>query len=357
MIDHVRELGDILWKQKASPCPQTFKLIPPQPHLQQIEKDKFLNSTILTAEPILPGYRCVKIEYENCYYFAVSHAIQENTHPLFENFDLATFNEDLTDGFFLLLFKPLSLKIKEDISPILLENEVWGILDDKLYSGHDLDKLKKIFDSVVLTKVYSQSKLAEKSPSEFGKIFLSYDRNLYSLPFHDLTITLFRDLLYEEYPYFIQHNIFQSLTATHFQHSFIDLYKCIEYLYSLPHALSLKQVINFTGKASELADYCRKKLNWKRKEEYSLQLLINMAKQNIVESINFDKTSLIFGCTPEQEDFCEKFSRQLYKIRNSFVHQIDQSDQISLSDDEYNSVIHTLLVIIQQLFVSLKTEI
>ncbi|WP_213063948.1 hypothetical protein, partial [Escherichia coli] len=95
-----------------------------------------------------------------------------------------------------------------------------------------------------------------------------------TLPLSKATVDKLKNLFVcnEKIP---QDNIFLSLTSSHLKHCYLELYRCIEWLYVIPRSRRLKGVIQFPRPAYELALHCIDELSWRRKEEDSLAKIVS----------------------------------------------------------------------------------
>lgn len=150
-----------------------------------------------------------------------------------------------------------------------------------------------------------------------------------------------------------------AMTAAHFKHAFIDLYRCLEWLYSLPRCLRLKTDLGLTMKGVELARVFREKLAWRRAEQDSLKLLLIDAGPENLDITEVNKCLLsaltpfpvpdqevVDGApeTPQKwaEAAATALSKRIYSIRNQYVHQLDSLDHQEISREAEPALINVL---------------
>ncbi|EGR5123188.1 hypothetical protein CX029_15785, partial [Vibrio cholerae] len=149
-------------------------------------------------------------------------------------------------------------------------------------------------------------------------------------------------------------NIFMSMTSPHRKHSFLEAYRCLEWIYVLPRILTLKDEIKYKYAGFNLANSCVKSLSWRRKEEDSITLLI---KEAFTSSPSFAADSYwmqIFKNIPEEP---EKIASRVYQIRNQYVHQFNPDREIDISDDECNELISFILKLLLILYKKYQKEL
>lgn len=150
-----------------------------------------------------------------------------------------------------------------------------------------------------------------------------------------------------------------AITASHFKHTYVDLYRCLEWLYSIPRALMVKQDLALTAKATELARTFREKLAWRRAEQDSLRLLVldcgvETLDLNVVGRCMLDPLPRrpIEGVVTEdgQPETEEKWrdlvataiAKRIYAVRNQIVHQLDQLDEQEVKKEQQPALIDVL---------------
>ncbi|MEX3939953.1 hypothetical protein AB4Y44_10455 [Paraburkholderia sp. BR10937] len=135
-----------------------------------------------------------------------------------------------------------------------------------------------------------------------------------------------------------------AVVASHFKHCYIELYRCLEWLYALPRAIAVKRELGLATKATALARTFRSELGWRRKELDSLTLLLRDARVHSYPLVELNRcmgAALPPKPVRQQDDtddifakrksdwslkICENVADRLYKVRNQFVHQLEQVD-------------------------------
>ena len=121
-------------------------------------------------------------------------------------------------------------------------------------------------------------------------------------------------------------NLFQAVTASHFRHTFLELYRCMESIFYLPWMIELKSAGRIHTRACDLKKTCRDTLEWREKERPSIEKLFALVQggagldplENAIE---------LFKDLKNGSDFHRShIGNRLYTIRNGMVHHEDYED-------------------------------
>ncbi len=251
------------------------------------------------------------------------------------------------------LCKILELNVDPRRSFKELRDEFLFQQNDEGYLGHDVDEIINIFESFNVFRISQDSIFYNVDDYELGYYFsLCQDFGLVSLPMFEIK-DVYLSIICDFNAKVPKENIFNSLTSTHWKHCFLELYRCVEWLYMLPRTLSLKEAIGYVDKASSLAHECVDKLSWRKKEEDSLGRLIKMAFKNE----NFYEQAYWMSIFKDSEFSAEKAANVVYKLRNQFVHQFNKENEIQLNDTMWRELITFTLLLIKILYLELNDEI
>ena len=198
------------------------------------------------------------------------------------------------------------------------------------------------FEPVTIIRLDDLSTNFDKSFHSCAYYVISNCKRLITLPLEEDTIDRLKGLFIsnEKIP---KDNIFLSLTSSHLKHCFLELYRCIEWLYVLPRIRNLKGAINYSKPAYELAIHCIDELSWRRKEEDSLSKLIYDILINN-ERFGFKLLGCRFFSNINPD--AENIARHLYSFRNQFVHQFEAIKEKNFVDEDLVDAIDLITDII-----------
>jgi hypothetical protein len=227
------------------------------------------------------------------------------------------------------------------------EMDVVAAPDDPSYEATSFYDLLPYYERFELYEVDKLSVLRDRSIFWTSYIVAAYWSN--SRPRY-LTDTALAELqvLYDEARWhFPIDNARTAVVASHFKHCFIELYRCLEWLYALPRAIAVKRKLNLSEKATSLARTFRSELGWRRAELDSLRLLLRDAQVHeysladlnrcLVSALSpkpdpgqvidpAEKAKLAAKAVEWDQELINVVADRLYKIRNQFVHQIEETD-------------------------------
>lgn len=274
-------------------------------HFQEVEKTS-------SGEEVITDYYAVK-----------GLNTSEFQSEIFESFFSI---HDITEATFLFLSPLLKLKIKEGMSSTELTYDLLYQQDDKIYEGHSLTELISYFEPISIFRLEDISTKFNESYQSCAYYILSSCEKLITLPLTTITVEKLKRLFIvnAKIP---KDNIFLSLTSSHLKHCFLELYRCIEWLYVIPRSRKLKGAIEYSKPAYELAIHCIDELSWRRKEEDSLaKIIADILKTN--EELSFK----LLGCKLFREipPDSESIAKHLYSFRNQFVHQFEAKKEKSV---------------------------
>lgn len=237
------------------------------------------------------------------------------------------------------------------------------------YLATAVSDLYLFYEPFVLYEVSANSPLVGRTVFWYSYLVAS---NWKTLPNGHVSVSALRNLqqVYDgNLWHFPIDNARIAIAASHFKHTFVDLYRCLEWLYSIPRALMVKRDLALTMKATELARTFREKLAWRRAEQDSLRLLVldcgvETLDLSVVERCMLDPLPHrpVEGTRTEvgQPDSEEKWrdlaatalAKRIYAVRNQIVHQLDELDEQEVKKEQES----VLIDILSQLCISLYTK-
>lgn len=237
---------------------------------------------------------------------------------------------EVTESFFVFLCPILKLRAKEDISPQSISNDLLFQQDDPLYKGHLIPELMEYFEPITVFKLEDLSANFHHSFLSCAYFIISSCSMLITLPLANETIEKLRSIFVRDVK-IPKDNVFLSLTSSHLKHCFLELYRCIEWLYVIPRARRLKGVIEYQKPAYELAIHCIDELSWRRKEEDSLSKIISDIL-HIYEEVSFN---LVRCALFKHIDLDSgSIAKHLYSFRNQFVHQFESHKEKNFINED-----------------------
>ena len=249
-------------------------------------------------------------------------------------------------GMFLALAKGAELKLRADVSDEHLEQYFLWQQDEAEYEGHDLSQIMGIVDDVLVFSINEDSPLNGANEIDVAYFLYCQIESSIRLPITSIRQRFFDLLLPTSLA--PKENIFLSYTSVHWKHAFLELYRCVEGLYSFPRAVALKGSLDLKLPAFKVAEACYNDLGWRRKEEDSLTKLFSLLPPQSTELA--EVLSIGGNTVDENTDLATKAAEKIYRIRNHLVHQIDSVSFGKLKDSEWLLLINFLLFVIEALY-------
>ena len=312
----------------------------------------------------------ISIESETFWLAVISHQLSSHgaEHSSALEAQGCTANRKWQEQFFMFLRAHDLVSINEGLR-LRVTEEICYQPEESDYLGTAVSELYSFYEPFALYEVSSNSTLVGRTVFWYSYLVASnwkihsnrhvcvealrclqqvYDSNLWHFPIDNARI---------------------AITASHFKHTFVDLYRCLEWLYSIPRALMVKHDLALTTKATDLARTLREKLAWRRSERDSLQLLIldcgvETLDLNIVERCMIAPLPRqpVEGKAVEngQTDTLEKWrysvatalANRIYAVRNQIVHQFDELEVQEVKTEQEA----VLIQILCQLCINLYTK-
>ncbi|MDC7798341.1 hypothetical protein [Stenotrophomonas geniculata] len=157
-----------------------------------------------------------------------------------------------------------------------------------------------------------------------------------------------------QYPNAPHENIYLSLSASHWKHAFIEIYRAIEGLYYFGWMHDVRSALNIDIGEYELYLQLHRKMSWKYKEEPSIAKLFELIPRTALapsDPLQIKSLADRFVGTPDSE-VMKKFAYLIYSIRNSNVHQgkLGHTHSVDVSADCWPKLTFCLFLIVEHLY-------
>ncbi len=300
------------------------------------------------------GGACFEFEDKACKYLAIS---LRSYHPFeIEQISdvmasLGAKEEEIEDKHFLSFFSyfgdyiDVALKYQSSVEAVIdvLElEENWCTDFDKLYSVYEEFKIFNINEAVELTSLKTLCNLAVVFKSARSPFIPSVLSDVAS-----------RLIKLDKIPY---ENIYLSLTASHWKHSFLEIYRVVEGLYYFGWMSQLKESLGSSLTEYELGKNCKDKASWTFNEKTSIKKLFEHVPSNVLSICEPNKITCLKRklLNAEEDKIMGLFASAVYSIRNSNVHQSNLSEdkKIEITADCWPKLTCCLFMIIEYFYVN-----
>lgn len=247
---------------------------------------------------------------------------------------------DLTPGTFAVSV------LQGNAHPIADVYKIQNIIEEPGTDGFDLEYILNLFPTIYLYQVsvshdfhHSKDRLLGSMLSKTyldGPILLAPN-----------TINLLSEIFESGSKFIPFRNLMQGLLAISWENFFLEIYRCIEQLYSVPSVKKLSEDTGSTLALYDLAYLLDEHLSWRPKEDLALGKVIEFCDEATISSAFRALTS---RAQESHENECSATARQIYKLRNSIVHYRPDTSTIIKTDDEWNEIICAMLEIVRQIY-------
>ncbi|PYD10404.1 hypothetical protein ALQ93_01578 [Pseudomonas syringae pv. pisi] len=337
------------------------RLRPPPPDQAKALTEEFLRLEISSAEYVAPTARFYEITFNQQKFLGLVN-IPIGEDALTELESVGIYSVDASEALLLASAKEMNLQKSTALTLDELEEVILSQQDDaEFYKGHDIFEILEHFEKITYYNVAANSAFHGRELSEVAYRIATYSQTLVNPKLRSF-IDQYRALL--SYPgAFMKRNIFWSLTSTHYKHAFLELYRCIESVYTLPRALALKRKAGLTIAGHQVAKMCVEELNWRRKEEDSLKqifLLIPASEYQRLPLSSFDHDKSEGWAFTVADDFkknATSLAIHIYKLRNQMVHQFDSVKEVAIRPADWPILIELLINVINLVFTRYADEL
>jgi hypothetical protein len=154
-------------------------------------------------------------------------------------------------------------------------------------------------------------------------------------------------------------NLFQAITASHFRHAFLELYRCLESIFYLPWMLELKAAGKIQTRACDLKLTCRTALQWREKELPSMERLFSLIASDKRLDVVEDSVEL-FTELKNSVDFSRgQLGKRVYAIRNGMVHHEDyeEPNQYKPNDNQWRSLSLYIALVLAKITIKYERDL
>lgn len=155
-------------------------------------------------------------------------------------------------------------------------------------------------------------------------------------------------------PFVPYENIYLALSASHWKHSFIEIYRVVEGLYYFGWMYGVRRTFGGGDSEYELYLKLQNELSWKYNERASIAKLFEIIPRRVLA--NYDPVGIesLSAKFENKEDVAvmKRFANLIYSIRNANVHQgeSDEGPSIEVSADCWPKLTCCLFLIVEHLY-------
>lgn len=149
-------------------------------------------------------------------------------------------------------------------------------------------------------------------------------------------------------------NLVQGVLSISWTGLFLEIYRCVEYLYAAKRVTALRDIVANNLAAVELSKILERELNWRAREDEAIRGLIGRCSEPLVRSL-----CAAFGVVQEQrtlDRLAVSVADEVYALRNAVVHFRPFHELPNKTEAEWNGVVVALLGVASHLYNGIGTQ-
>jgi len=238
---------------------------------------------------------------------------------------------DLTPALFSLAQAELSLELTATVAEIrdILDSSERDIAD---YDGHDVTLISRLFAPVSFYEVNPYFEIG----SNIERLTGSYVCRAYAdgpLMIEEKTREKLSALFESSGEYIPFLVVLSGILSFSWNSLFLELYRCLEYLYPVPRLSDLCAELTLNRPLHEIAELLGRLLSWRPREDESLIRVLHYCSAGPAREV---LQALGHQVTEENGQVMELSARAVYQLRNSIVHFRPSTRQQKIGETEWN---------------------
>lgn len=297
---------------------------------------------------LLPTVKTFLFEYKGESFFTIIG--WDNLVDIDENILI---QEQLNSGSFTAIVSEFDLNIKDGSNEESILEYIFYPTEDGIvnYEGHDYNLFIDLFNPINIYRIPDGSIFKDQEIERITGFIITKNSPKLLLTFSKDTLAFYEKIFLEISSTLPFNNLLLSLVSFHWKYSFLDIYRCIEYLFPIIMVSDLIDKLNIEKNIIEFLNILESEIGWKVKEDVSIKKLF---EENIDEEIvsNLKKIKLEVQGNDEGE-----MSNFFYGIRNSIVHFRLKGKSFATSNDTWDNLIKTSLEILYKLYFTYEEQL
>jgi hypothetical protein len=313
------------------------------------DKEWLQELKIINKKLILPNFQTASFEYKSQKYFV---AVGWQSKKTIDSDEVLEFVE-LNAGIVTALLFELKIPLSNEANPyhiaenILYDDPKNSIIKDdpknSIIRYEDYSLISNVFEPFSVYRIPENSPFIEKNDLDLIRISGFYalkNSQLIALNFSRETLDKFENVFFEGSESIPYENLLFSLVSVSWKYSFLDIYRCIERLFSIAFWADFHKNLKIEDSLLKFSADVENHTQWKPKEIDAVNKLIKDSPEEACRLLREIK-SFIDGT---EEGDCGDL---VYKIRNSIVHFRPANQSINLDDKNWDMLIRASLYIVE----------
>ena len=284
--------------------------------------------------------------------------LDTKTYLLSVGLELNNLGEDFQEipinaGLFCAAVQELNLQpiASDSIGLELYENVFTPVAPGGPGISYLLDSVNKFFPLVKIFEIKAESPLITPEPSLFRVALFAVTNcvGLITLQWTATGLENARAICSSQQKFLPFELVLRAVIERKNVHAFLELYRCIEFLFPFPKINQLRKKLSVELSTQELSEAVEDVLGWRPTEESALQKLFSALPDDVISSFR----GALSLKNIEDEFLASKVATVLYKLRNDCVHfrPIQRTSTLQ-SSVIWELLLQTMLLAIPSLYAS-----
>jgi hypothetical protein len=304
----------------------------------EIEKTWLQETKIGAIERISNRTSTAILQFQENRYFATIGSSSVNL------LEIGLVEEEMNAGLFTAIIAGIEVPINNSKTPLHVYELVFaGARGDSGYLGHSFEPLSRLLEPIHIYKIAENCPFPAASIERFTYYWSITSKETIILPFSARTYGLLESIgldIINSIPF---SNLLSAVQSAHWRHAFLELYQCIEALFSLGKIQSLRTDLQLQISLLDFAEKVHAATGWRPKEEDALLKLFDSASSTVRTQFDVIKN---FASAQQVQNIPSWF----YSLRNSIVHCRPALDKIVLDAKEWDELLEATLALIKDLY-------
>lgn len=267
-------------------------------------------------------------------------------------------DEEICEGIRILLYSENLVSINNRINDLSLNliEKIFALDPIEDLVNYKLSQIDEFFIPFEIWEVET-SIFDINNSSDLYKIYSIYllqsieDERL-MLDFTDVTKSELESLLLDPNSIYISEVIYKAITANHWEHCFLEMYKCIENLYMVYHIdlLSNQLTDNDLSIAIGLDAIGFRSTEKNDVKKLFEKLFLSIEKLSELKKLLDKKNISGSEIAVNDEKMKEKMAEKLYLIRCSIAHLKYKHNHPNYTVEEWNQILTTMSIVVKELY-------
>jgi len=312
---------------------------------EEEDKQWLQNAVLEDLFEFQPYKRAAIYSFENKFYF-ISIGIMDKPDNMPEFMDIF----ELNSGLFVSIVadKDLNVQVRNNIKANDIIQKVLCIYKGfEDYGGHYLSVLRDFFEPIDVYELKGDCLFNKDDLVRMLGCYICLTDSLVYLPFSDTVVGKYSSIFCFGHNSIPFENLLFSLCSINYKFAFLDLYRCIEMLYTIYYMDRINNIITSITKLEintlEVASTIQKELLWKYNETNAINSIFESLPPTLIYILQQEKNR-----HPKQANI--KMGEWIYGIRCTIVHHRINQDKEILNDLKWDEIINGMLDIITYLY-------